>query len=181
METWIALMRGINLGGRNKVPMPALRGFVEDAGGEHVRTYLQSGNVVFDAATEVAVTIGPIVTARIREELGSTSPVVLVSASELRGIAAHNPFVVAGEAESACHLMVLSEAPDPERVAALDPDQSPGDTFRVDGRAIYLHLPGGVARSKLTNDFFDRRLGIVSTSRNWRTVSALMELSEVER
>ena len=176
MTRHVALLRGINLGAKNRVPMPALRGYVEAAGGDNVRTHLQSGNVVFEAPDAALATIGAAITERLRDDLGLTVPVVLLTANELRMMAAANPFLRAGRPEDELHLMVLGAEPDPERVAALDPDRSPGDAFAVAGRAIFLHCPNGVARSKLTNAWFDRALGVVSTSRNWRTVTALLAM-----
>lgn len=178
MSAHIALLRGINLGGKNKVPMAELRGCVEEAGGTEVRTYVQSGNVVFEVAPSEAAQIGQAVTTRIRERLGLTVPVVLLSADELRAILGSNPFLVDGVPENELHVMVLSEFPAPERVAKLDPNRSPPDRFALAGRAIYLHAPNGVARSRLTNDYFDRALGVISTSRNWRTVTKLVALCD---
>lgn len=178
MTTHVALLRGINLGAKNKVPMPALRDYVEAAGGANARTYLQSGNVVFEALDDQAPNIGAAISDRLRDDLGLTVPVVLIRADELGAITAANPFLRDGRPESQLHLMVLSAEPTGERIAKLDPDRSAPDAFVVAGRAIYLHLPSGVARSKLTNDYFDRTLGVVSTNRNWRTVGKLLELSD---
>ncbi|MBA2278810.1 MAG: DUF1697 domain-containing protein [Chloroflexia bacterium] len=178
MSTHVALLRGINLGGKNMVPMAELRGYVERAGGANVRSVVQSGNVLFDASPTDAVTIGAAITTRIREQLGLTVPVVLLSADELRAIVLGNPFLTEGAPEKELHVMVLSGVPTPERVAKLDPDRSPPDRFAVVDRAIYIHAPNGVARGRLTNDYFDRALDAVSTSRNWRTVGRLVALCD---
>lgn len=174
--TQIALLRGINIGPKNRLAMPALRDAVAAAGGDDPRTYLQSGNVVFEASDKAAPGIGSAITEWLRDEHGLTVPIVLVTAGELRAMAAANPFLRVGRPESELHLMLLSAEPDPDRVAGLEPDHSPGDAFAVADRVVYLHCPNGVARSKLTNAWFDRALGVVSTSRNWRTVKALIEL-----
>jgi uncharacterized protein (DUF1697 family) len=177
LPTHVALLRGINLGGKNAVPMAELRRWVEEAGGKAVRTYVQSGNVLFDATLAAAARIAAAITTHIKEQLGFTVPVVLLTADELRQIAGGNPYLAEGKPENELHLMLLSSASTPERVAKLDPDRSPPDRFTVAGRAIYIHAPNGVARSKLTNDYFDRALGVTSTARNWRTVGKLLALS----
>lgn len=176
LPTHVALLRGINLGGKNTVPMADLRAWVEAAGGEAVRTYVQSGNVLFDASLADAPGIATAITGQIKERLGHSVPVVLLTAVELRQIARSNPYLAEGAPENELHVMLLSAAPAPERVAKLDPDRSPPDRFTVAGRAVYHHAPNGVARSKLTNAYLDRVLGVTSTARNWRTVGKLLAL-----
>ncbi len=173
-STHVALLRGINLGGKNTVPMAELRRYAEEAGGANVRTYVQSGNLVFTA--QHAEPIAAAITARIEENLGLTIPVVLVTADELRDIAAANPYLREGVPEKELHLILLSETPAPDRVVKLDPDRSPPDRYTVAGRAIYHCAPNGLARSKLTNAYLDRTLGVISTSRNWRTIGSLLAL-----
>ncbi|MFN7134888.1 MAG: DUF1697 domain-containing protein, partial [Myxococcales bacterium] len=89
-----------------------------------------------------------------------------------------NPFVAAGAAEDSLHVVFLADAPSPTKLATLDPARSPPDRFEVRGRDIYLHCPNGFARTKLTNAWFDARLGTVSTVRNWKTVQKLLTLVE---
>ena len=173
-STHVALLRGINLGGKNAVPMAELRRYAEEAGGANARTYVQSGNLVFTA--QHAAPIAAVISARIEENLGLTIPVVLVTADELRDIAAGNPYLREGVPEKEVHLILLSETPPPDRVANLDPDRSPPDRYTVAGRAIYHHAPNGLARTKLTNAYLDRTLGVVSTSRNWRTIGSILAL-----
>ena len=179
MTTQIALMRGINLGPHKRIGMPELKRLFAEAGADDVRHYLQSGNIVFAAPGRQTTAISDAVTAAIVDRFGVTVPILTVTADDLRAIAEANPYRAAGVPDNELHLMLLSARPDAERVAALDPDRSPGDAFTVEGRAIYLHLPNGAARSKLTNDWFDRALKVTSTSRNWRTVTALLDLSVV--
>jgi uncharacterized protein (DUF1697 family) len=175
-DVHVALLRGINLGGRNRLPMEQLRGLFEEAGCEDVRSYIQSGNVVFHAPPDLARRVPGRIKDAVAEQYGLDVPVILRSGDELASAAAENPFLKQGADERGLHVMFLSEEPEPEHVEALDPNRSPGDAFVVRGREIYLHCPIGVARSKLTNDYFDRRLGTTSTSRNLRTIGKLMEM-----
>ena len=173
----IALLRGINVGGKNKLPMKELAALFVDAGCEEVRTYIQSGNVVFRTGSADAGDIASIISASILDRFGYQVPVIVRTAGELEGIAQGNPFVKAGAETDKLHVMFLAELPDSASVEALDPARSPGDEFAVVGREVYLHCPNGVARSKLTNSYFDSKLSTTSTSRNWRTVGKLLELA----
>ena len=173
----IALLRGINVGGKNKLPMKELAALFVDAGCEEVRTYIQSGNVVFRTGSAVGEEISSIISASILERFGYRVPVIVRTAGELEEIAQGNPFVKAGAETDKLHVMLLAELPESASVESLDPERSAGDEFAVLGREIYLHCPNGVARSKLTNSYFDSRLSTTSTSRNWKTVRKLLELA----
>ena len=174
---YIALLRGINVGGKNRLPMKELAALFVDAGCEDVRTYIQSGNVVFRTGPEADEEISTVISASILNHFGYRIPVITRTARELQEIVQANPFVEAGAEADKLHFMFLAELPDGANVEALDPDRSPGDEFAVLGREIYLHCPNGVARSKLTNSYFDSRLSTTSTTRNWRTVQRLFELA----
>ena len=173
----IALLRGINVGGKNRLPMKELAALFVDAGCEDVRTYIQSGNVVFRTGSTEGEDISSVISASILSRFGYRIPVITRTAREFQEIVQANPFVEAGAEADKLHVMFLAELPDSANVEALDPDRSPGDEFAVQGREIYLYCPNGVARSKLTNSYFDSRLSTTSTTRNWRTVLRLLELA----
>ncbi len=171
----VALLRGINVGGKNRLPMADLRDIFEAAGCGAVRTYIQSGNAVFEAARDLAEAVPEIVALAISERFGYETSVIVRSGEELRRIAASNPFDTSGDPR---FLLVafLRDTPTADSVSRLDPDRSPPDEFVVRGRDIYLRYPNGVARSKLTNEYLAAQLGTVSTMRNWRTVLRLLEM-----
>lgn len=171
--THVALLRGVNVGGKNKLPMKALVALFEDLGCEAVRTYIQSGNVIFEAKSTEG--LADRIAARIEADHGLRVPVVLRTAEALARIRADNPFPDADP--KALHVMFLRDAPAKVRVKALDPDRSPGDAFVVRGANVYVCCPNGIARTKLTNAWFDAQLGTVSTGRNWRTLGKLIDLS----
>lgn len=172
--THVALLRGINVGGKNKLPMANLIELFSAAGCSEVRTYIQSGNVLFRAAPKTAERIAEVVSKGIASRHGLRIPVVLRTVAELTKAAAGNPFLASGADPAHLHVAFLAGAPDRRRGAALDPARSPGDSFALRGREIYLHLPNGVARTKLTNAWLDAALGTTSTVRNWRTVLELL-------
>lgn len=173
----VALMRGINVGGKNKLPMKDLVAMFAAAGCSEVQSYIQSGNVVFGAPAKLAARVPAVVSAAIAKRFGFAVPIVLRTADELREVVDNNPFLAAGIEPAQVHLMFLADRPAPAKVSALAADRSPGDAFAVRGRDVYLHLPNGVARTKLTNDWFDRALATTSTVRNWNTVLRLLALA----
>ena len=177
-QTHIALLRGVNVGGKNRLAMDDLVKAFSDLGCLNVQTYIQSGNVVFAAPAAVARRLPPLLSKRIAERFGIVSPVVVRSAKELAEVVAGNPFVGAGADEKTLHVVFLASEPDERLLRKLDPRRSPGDSFLVVRREIYLYLPKGVARTKLTTAYFDSALATTSTMRNWRTVRQLQAMTE---
>jgi len=173
----IALMRGINVGGRNRLPMKALITLFEALGCLEVHTYIQSGNVVYRPSSTPAHQLGEQVTAMIMEHHGLQVPVVIRTAAELEGVLKANLFLTADCEIKPLHVMFLKDQPSPAQLERLDPERSSPDRFGVIGREVYLHLPNGAARSKLTTHYFDTRLETISTARNWKTVLKLIELA----
>ncbi|MDQ1474419.1 MAG: hypothetical protein QOJ99_5899 [Bryobacterales bacterium] len=174
--TNLALLRGINLGGKNKIPMKDLAGFFTQAGCSRVLTYIQSGNVIFRADARTLKRLPDRITEQILERFGYRIPVVLRTSEELADAIANNPFLTPDAQENRLFMMFLADLPDKNSLAALDPDRSPTDEFFVRGREIYMYLRTGAAGTKLTNAWFDKKLGTVSTARNWRTTLKLNEL-----
>ena len=174
-QRYVALLRGVNVGGRNKLPMADLRDIFAEAGCAAVQTYIQSGNVVYEAAQDMAERVPEIVTLAIRKRFDIETAVIVRSREELRQVADSNPFDTSGDPRL-LHVAFLQDTPGAESVTRLDPDRSPPDAFAVRGRNVYLHYPNGVARSKLTNEYLAAQLQTVSTTRNWRTVLTLLEM-----
>lgn len=178
MPNYVALLRGVNVGGKNLLPMAELARMFDAAGCADVRTYIQSGNVRFSASQAKAAKLPGLISARIAEQFGYRTPVILRSADELGETIRNNSFLHAGAPENHLHVLFLADQPDAAAVASLDPDRSPPDAFVVRGREIYLQCPNGAGNTKLTNAWFDSRLATISTGRNWRTVLKLFELAK---
>ncbi len=170
---WVALLRGVNVGGRNRLPMEALAAFFEEAGASDVRTVIQSGNVLFRAPAAVARAAPDRVAARIDKEYGHRPRMVLRTAAALAAVLRENPLLAEGLDEERLHVVFLAGRPAPAAVAALDPAISLGDRFVVRGQEVFLFLARGVAGTRLTVDYLDRTLGTMGTWRNWRTVTRL--------
>jgi uncharacterized protein (DUF1697 family) len=143
---------------------------------KEVRTYIQSGNVVFEAPARGAGELELRIAEAIEQRFKLKVPVVLRTATELGRVAAGNPFLSSGADLERLYVAFLAQVPSAAAAKALDPKRSPPDELALVGRDIYLHLPNGAAKTKLTNDYFDRSLGTISTVRNWRTVQALLAM-----
>jgi uncharacterized protein (DUF1697 family) len=178
MTAYVALLRGVNVGGARGLPMIALRALFETAGALGVETLIQSGNVIFESDKNSGAGIVAAVGAAIFREFRFDAPIVVRSAKQWRTLIDGNPYLQRGVDPKTLHAACLSALPDPDRAARLDPRRSAPDEFELRGETIYLNLPNGVARSKLTNAWFDSTLGVVCTMRNWATVMRLGRLLE---
>lgn len=175
-NTYVALLRGVNVGGKHKLPMKELVDVFAAGKCNSVRTYIQSGNAVFTCSDAVFKGLRPALEKKIESRFGFPAPVVLRSREQMARVARNNPFLRAGKPEQSLHVMFLADEPDPDAIGKLDPNRSPGDEFRVIGSEIYLYLPNGAGNSKLTNTYFDSRLSTIGTGRNWATILALLEM-----
>jgi uncharacterized protein (DUF1697 family) len=173
---YLALLRGVNVGGKNLLPMKVLARMFADAGCSDVSTYIQSGNVIYKAKASLADKAPVLIANQIEAQFGIRTKLVVRSKEELDDAIAHNPFLKTGRDEKPLSLVFLADLPTASALKQLDPQRSPGDEYVVRGREIYVYQPNGVANSKLTNAYFDSKLSTVSTGRNWRTVLKLQEL-----
>lgn len=177
IETHVALLRGINVGGRNRIPMARLVDIFESAGCTRVRTYIQSGNVVFDAPSGATAKIPTRVSALIKKQLALDVPAVARTASEFEQIVIANPFLSAPDTDpSTLHVGFLAHRPSTHHVAAIDLHRSPPDECVPHDRELYLRYPNGLASTRFTTTYLDRTLGTTTTIRNWRTTLAVLDL-----
>jgi uncharacterized protein (DUF1697 family) len=177
VATWVSLLRAVNLGARNKVPMPALRAALAAAGFEDVRTYLASGNVVTRSRHRSPDRVAADVRRVVAELTDLDVPVMVRSPSDLEAVLAANPWPEAAkERPKLVSVFFLSGRPDAERVAALHDQDFADEACRVIGRELYVDYVTSVHASRLTPAFFARRLGVDGTARNWRTVEALAQM-----
>ncbi len=173
MKTRIALFRGINVGGRNILPMAALREILDEIGCSDVRTYIQSGNALFRSRLGAA-SLAKRLRAAIDERFGFAPDVLILDADAFAAIAAANPFPQAAGAPKSVHVIFLASPPVTPDLASLEAVCAPSESFELRDRAFYLHAPEGIARSKLAARV-ETALGVPTTARNWRTVSKLLE------
>lgn len=172
----VALLRAVNVGGKNRLPMKVLADIFSESGAADVQTYIQSGNVVFQAAPALAVRLPSVVATAISTRLGFEVPVIVRSAAEFRRLTRDNPFLGDSVDTSKLHVAFLADRTDAARAGALDPGPASPDELEVRGSEVYLHCPNGIGRSRLTTGYLDSRLATTSTIRNWRTVLKLVDM-----
>ncbi|WP_353720985.1 DUF1697 domain-containing protein [Dyadobacter sp. 676] len=176
-ETYIAILRGVNVGS-TQVKMAVLQKIFEDAGYEKVQTYIQSGNVLFDTRRTDTLKLARDVEALLRSELKAEIPVLVLDTGALREIHESNPFIVGrNEDIGKLHVTFLAEQPETSRLDKLERDKYLPDEFLPGEKAIYLFCPNGYGRTKLHNNFFESKLKVTATTRNWKTVTELLRLA----
>ncbi|SCE67453.1 DUF1697 domain-containing protein [Micromonospora chokoriensis] len=178
MTRYVALLRGVNVGGATRLAMADLRRIVTGLGHEDVKTYLQSGNVAFSSTVRDAEELAAGIRQALTDEVALTVPVLVRSGRELAAIAGGNPY--ADREDDPTRLMVafLATAPEKSTADALSVPGGENVSFTVTGREVFLHyVDGGYGRSKFTNAYLEKKLGVVATTRNWKSVRALAELA----
>ncbi|MFC4018868.1 DUF1697 domain-containing protein [Micromonospora sp. GCM10011542] len=177
MTRYVALLRGVNVGS-TRIAMADLRRLVEALGHDDVRTYLQSGNVVFGSTVRDAEKLAGGIERAIADELGLTVPVLVRSARELAAVADGSPYAEREKDSARLLVAFLRSAPTKSAVAGLTVPGGENVAFTVTGREVHLHYPdGGYGRSKFTNAYLEKKLGVMATTRNWKSVQALAELA----
>ena len=176
MRSWVALLRGINVGGKHILPMRELVQMLEDLHLKDVRTYIQSGNVLFrsDHAT-LPDDCADRIAAVIEHKYGFRPHVLVISAAAWTSAVASNPFPRAEYNPKTLHLYFLASAPTEPDFLSLEKVKAPNEAFHLAGDVFYLHAPNGIGRSKLAARV-ERALGVPATARNWRTVQKLHDL-----
>jgi uncharacterized protein (DUF1697 family) len=174
-QAYVALLRGINVGGHNKLPMADLAALCAKAGGQDVKTYIQSGNAVFTAAPARAAGFAQALAALLQKEKGLAVPVIVRSAAQLAALPAKHPLTVPGAGPKQLHVGFLARVPVPALAKAWQPPLGPDEAVLLRGAELFVRFPLGVAGTKLTNAHIDAKLGTTVTLRNWNTVQALLE------
>jgi uncharacterized protein (DUF1697 family) len=177
MPTYVAMLRGINLGPHKRVKMEALRKSFESIGLKNVQTYIQSGNVIFKAGKSSVDALGKKIEKQITSDFGFSSLTILRSQDELGTIVKMNPFLKqAGVSPEKLHVIFLSESPENDILKQLKGLTKAPDESCCLGQEIYLHLPNGFARSSMMNNPVERKFLVQATTRNWRTVNNIYQM-----
>jgi uncharacterized protein (DUF1697 family) len=175
-KTYVALIRGINVGGHKRVAMEDLRTVFRSLGCDEVRTYVQSGNVLLRSRETPSHLVGAA-EASIESTLGVDVAVLIRTKEELARIVKANPFLAAGADPARLHVAFLAARPGTARARELSAKSFDREELRIAGREIFLHYPDGYGRSKLSNALVEKQLGVKATMRNWKTVTKLAELT----
>jgi uncharacterized protein (DUF1697 family) len=177
MNVYIALLRGINVGGKNRLPMKELAAILEGVGAQKVRTYIQSGNAVFVHKDADGSTLSARIGKEVGKRHGFEPQVLLLSLDDLDQAIRRNPFPEAEKDPVTLHVGFLAGVPAHPDVKALEAVRGERERFRLVGRVFYLHAPDGIGRSKLAARA-ERLLGVPMTDRNWKSVVAIRALAD---
>jgi uncharacterized protein (DUF1697 family) len=177
MPVYVALLRGINLGGHKKIKMDELRASLAPMGFDEVKTYIQSGNVVFKTAKISDRALSKKIEASILSNFGHSVSVMIRTAEEIKQVIANNPFLKQPDIDQTkLHVMFLAEPPAQSALKQLETLVLKPDQFRSLGKDLYFYLPNGVAESAVMKKPIDRVLAIPTTMRNWRTVNTVQQM-----
>ena len=179
MNTYIAILRGINVSGKNKIKMERLREVLRVAGLQSVQTYIQSGNIIFQTESNKPGELATIISGAIQKEWAYEVPTLVLTREEVIAAKENNPFYKKNPEIDITKLCVtfMENIPDEKLRNAITLPTNCKDFFEIQGKQIFLYCPGGFGRTKLTNNFFERRLEQTCTTRNWKTIDKLIQLS----
>jgi uncharacterized protein (DUF1697 family) len=178
MKQYIALLRGLNVGPKNRIKMSELESLLQNLGFSGLKSYLQSGNLVFCSEADDRVNIATQIEKAITKGSGLKVAVLVKEQTEMLRIIGVNPFFkIAGIKEEFLYVIFLFEKPEERKIKLLETSSDPRDSFRLAGSEVYLYCPGGYRNTKFSNTFFERKLGVSATTRNWRTVNVLANIT----
>jgi uncharacterized protein (DUF1697 family) len=175
--TSIALLRGINVGGKNTVRMAELVSLLQSLHFTNVRSYLQSGNFVFDYNRAGPSALSHAIEQAISMKFGLDVKVIVRTAEELRSLISGNPLLDTPKIDKEkLHVTFLMDAPQKSDISYFEAAKDPEEQLRIKGKEVFLYCPNGYGRTKLSNQAFEKKLGATATTRNWKTVNALAEM-----
>jgi uncharacterized protein (DUF1697 family) len=177
MKTYVALFRGINVGGNNVLPMKNLVALLENIGSKNVKTYIQSGNAVFEHEEENASLLSSKIGTTIENSHGFKPQVLLLGLEDIERAVGSNPFPEAESEPRSLHIFFLAAKPNNPDLGTLESIKSDGERFALKDRVFYLHAPGGIGRSRLAANT-EKVLSVAATGRNWRTVCKVLEMAK---
>lgn len=175
MHTYIALLRGVNVSGQKKIPMAELRGILAKSGLENVQTYIQSGNVIFQSLETDTSTLELKIHNAIKSYFGFEVPVLVLTPRELKNIFHSSPFPK--EKKENSYFMMLYSKADKDLVDSISELSYPNEEFKITDKAVYFYCSVGYGKAKFSNNFFERKLKVTATARNYKTMVKLLSLS----
>lgn len=179
MKTYIAILRGINVSGHKPIKMEALKAICEGLGLKNTKTYIQSGNVIFQFKKMKLPELESMLEKKIEATFGFDVPVMVKEAKEIHTVLNNNPFLTKRKEDiTKLHVTFLNQEPDEALIDKIKDGSYASDEFIVSGKAIYLFCPNGYGNTKLNNTFFENKLKVMATTRNWKTVTELTNMAE---
>jgi uncharacterized protein (DUF1697 family) len=177
MPHYVALLRSVNVAGHGRLSMPEVKESFLALGHADVSTYIQTGNVLFQSPSKSTAKLAAGIEQQLEQDFGSSPAVILRTLAELLHVIKTSPFPKQGADPARHHVTFLAEKPNRERLDSFSAPASGRDELVIIDREVYVHTPDGYGNSKLSGAMLERRLGVVSTTRNWNTVTKLGELA----
>ena len=178
MQTYLAVLRGINVSGQKTIKMSDLRALFEKAGFEKVQTFIQSGNVIFQTKETKTKALAQKIEEIIHHHYNFDVSVIVLTREEILTIMVNNPFTRGNKDITKFHVTLLAETPNAKLLETTRDEKFQSDEFHIDERAIYLYCPDGYGMTRFSNNFFEKKLGVSATTRNWKTMNTLLELMQ---
>ena len=175
MNTYICLLRGINVGGNRIIKMDHLKAWFKQLGAVNASSFIQSGNIIYQAKKAIPV---KAIADRIEKETGFLVPVIQLTIKEFETIILSNPYLKQKKDPAFFHVFFLSAFPNPNKMDTVKKKIEATDVFEIWENALYQFCPNGYSQSKLTNSLIDKSLGLVSTTRNWKTCLSILEMAK---
>ena len=178
MKTYISILRGINVSGKNLIKMAALKTMYESLKFENIQTYVQSGNVIFSTNATDVKTLENKITNQIKKDFGFEVPIIVLTTDRLAAIIKHNPFTKDNLKDASfLHVTFLANIPTEINKIGIEAKKLAGEAIEFAEDVIYLYCSNGYGKTKLNNNFLENKLKVTATTRNWRTVNELMKLA----
>jgi len=179
MTTYISLLRGINVSGQRIIKMEDLRKTFENLGFQNIRTYVQSGNVVFTAEESEIEIIKQNISRQIEKDFGFDVPVIVLASDKLEQIINKNPFLTdSGKDLAFMHVTFLASEPSGFDITKMEEKKQSGEEIRFSGDAVFLYCPHGYGKTRLSNSFLEANLKVTATTRNWKTTKELFKIAQ---
>lgn len=174
MTTYIALLRGINVSGKKKIKMADLRSHLQELKLQNIKTYIQSGNILFKSDETNQSILEQQIKDKITEKYGFDVPVMVKLATDFQRVIESNSFAKDETNDIKCmHITFLGSSPTQENIDHLATYNYPSEEYFLEGKDIYFYAPNGYGRAKMNNNFFEKKLKVRATTRNWKTVNKL--------
>lgn len=179
MNIYIVLLRGINVSGQRIIVMKDFKTLLLKSGYTNAMTYIQSGNIVFESAESSTKTLENNLSKLIEAHYGFEVPVLILTKEDLEKILDNNPFIQRKKDVTKLHVTLLDTLPESKLLATTRDEKFQSDEFVIDGTTIYLYCPDGYGMTKFSTTFFEKKLGVTATTRSWKTMEALKDLTKL--
>lgn len=177
MISFVALLRGVNVSGQKLIKMTELKKLFEEQGYHNVQTYIQSGNVVFSSTERSSDKIKNILSKSIKQRFGFDVGILVITTDIIEHVLSNNPFIKKNKETNKLYVTFLLKHPSTDNIKKLNSTDYSPEEYLIDGKLVYLHLPNGYGKTRLSNNLFENKLKVEATTRNWRTITKLWELS----